>query len=277
MITGDGNLIELQGALRYRIDDARVWLFEVRDGPAILRSAAESVLRETVGSHPFSDLLTSGRRAFQEEVLQRLRQRCEGSDSQRLGIKLEGLSLHDLHPPQEVVAGYHEVTKAMEHRDRRVNQALTNALSQERQQQSQSLETIRQAEAGSHQTLALAQAQQDVFRARWQARNRLPLGRELLLLGNGIDLYLTGKPAEEAARAYWTARREALSVQAQLTDFRLYWDMLTTALSGRDKVIVDAENVPGRRHLWLLPPEMLRPPSILQRGTRDRGTGEREP
>ena len=42
-------------------------------------------------------------------------------------------------------------------------------------------------------------------------------------------------------------------MQAALTDFRLYWEALATALTDRDKVIIDAENVPGRRHLWLMP------------------------
>ena len=73
--------------------------------------------------------------AFQEEVLRRLRQRCQGygppdtgGSPTGLGIRLEGLSLHDMHPPQEVVGSYHEVTKAMEQRDRRVNLEETRAL-----------------------------------------------------------------------------------------------------------------------------------------------------
>src|SRR5207253_1380284 len=61
MITGDGNLLELQGTVRYTISDPRTYLFEVTDAPALLRSAAESVLRETVAGHTFADLLTGGR------------------------------------------------------------------------------------------------------------------------------------------------------------------------------------------------------------------------
>jgi P-type Cu+ transporter len=267
LITGDGNLIELQGSLRYRIQEPRVWLFEVREGPGILRSAAESVLREYVGSHTFSDLLTSGRSTFQDEVLQRLRERCENYNArQGLGIELEGLSLHDLHPPQEVVAAYHEVTKAMEQRDGRINLAQANAASQESVRKSESLKTIRTAEADRHQTLALARAQQDVFRARWQARNRLDARLELLLFGEALSAHLAGKPAEEAVREYRKTRSEALALQMQLIDFGLYWDMLVSALSGREKVIVDTDKIPGRRHLWLMPPELFRPPAILPRG-----------
>ena len=41
--------------------------------------------------------------------------------------------------------------------------------------------------------------------------------------------------------------------QALLTDFRLYWEALASALADREKVVIDAENVPGRRRLWLTP------------------------
>ncbi len=44
----------------------------------------------------------------------RLRQRCEEN---RLGVRLEDLSVGDLHPPQEVGGAYHQVTEAMEKRD----------------------------------------------------------------------------------------------------------------------------------------------------------------
>ena len=36
-----------------------------------------------------------------------------------------------------------------------------------------------------------------------------------------------------------------LLLQAALTDFRLYWDALARALAGREKVIIDADKVPG--------------------------------
>ena len=61
MITGDGNLVELQGTLRYTIADPRVYLFEAADPPAVLRSAAESVLREMAASRTFAELLTTDR------------------------------------------------------------------------------------------------------------------------------------------------------------------------------------------------------------------------
>ena len=63
-----------------------------------------------------------------------------------------------------------------------------------------------------------------------------------------------------------------LAPQAVLTDFRLYWERLGDALAGRDKIIIDADKVPGRRHLWLAPfdPPRLPPAVPAERGVRER-------
>jgi len=53
MITGDGDLVEILATVRYRISEPRKFLFAVADPEAIIRSAAESVLRELVASQRF--------------------------------------------------------------------------------------------------------------------------------------------------------------------------------------------------------------------------------
>ena len=61
-----------------------------------------------------------------------MQERCDGYGRSGLGVRLEGVSLADLHPPQEVVEAYHQVTMAMEKSDERVNQATADALGRER-------------------------------------------------------------------------------------------------------------------------------------------------
>ena len=52
--------------VRYQIERSRLhsYLFEVRDPEAMIRSAAESVLRESVASRRFNTLATTEREAF---------------------------------------------------------------------------------------------------------------------------------------------------------------------------------------------------------------------
>lgn len=258
MMTGDGNLIELQATVRFHISKPRVYLFEVADAPNVLRSAAEAVLRERVGGETFAELLTADRARFHGEVLERLRRRCDDYDPSGLGITLDGIALHDLHPPQEVVAAYHDVTKAMEGRDQRINRATAAALMTERLEEAAKRKVEREAEAAKLAKIALAEARQAAFLARYQARTQLSLKQESLLQLAAFQEALRGRTPEEVERAYGQQRAEALKQQAELTDFRLYWAMLTEALTGRDKVIIDAEKVPGRRHLFLVPLEPFR-------------------
>ena len=103
MITGDGNLVEVQATVRYTSPTRGRTCSELATPTAIIRSAAESVLRELVAGRPFLDLLTSaGPRSKRGARPAAPAARCT-SRAGGLGVALDGLSLHDLHPPQEVV------------------------------------------------------------------------------------------------------------------------------------------------------------------------------
>ncbi len=253
MITGDGNLIELQGTIRYTISDVQAYLFEAADPEAILRSAAESVLRETVAGRTFADLLTTDRSRFQAKAMERLRQRCGDLSGKGIGIRLEGLDLHDLHPPQDVVSAYHDVTRAMEKRDKLINEGEENVLRSERRQQAEGLKQVREAEAEAQKKILLAQANQAAFAGRYQLRHRLELAQEWRLFQQAWKEMSKGRSAADVGAEYLRRREEALVQQQMLMDFRAYWEALSAALANREKIIIDADKVPGRRNLWLVP------------------------
>ncbi|HJT78804.1 MAG TPA: SPFH domain-containing protein, partial [Gemmataceae bacterium] len=276
MLTGDGNLVELQATVRYTIQDPHVYLFEVRDPDEVLRAAAESVLRETVAGRPFLDLLTTSRRQFQDDVLARLRRRLEGYGPAGLGIRLDGLSLEDLHPPQQVVPAYYEVTRAMEARDRIVNDARAEAVHTKQKAEADAQKTVRSAEAARKEVVSQAEAERDVFLARQRLRGQLSLRQECWLLWEaGQELQRGARPAD-VARAYLQRRKQWVAVQATLNDFRQFWGAVGQALTGRDKLIIDADKVPGRRQLLLFDPELFRIP-VPVLGMPARGAANRPP
>jgi Cu+-exporting ATPase len=246
MITGGGQLVELLASVRYRIADPRAYLFEVTDAESVIRSSAESVLREAVSGEPFLELLTAARPALQTRVTSALRQRLAAAGG--LGVELEGVSLHDLHPPQEVVASFHDVARAMEDRDRRVNDATAEATRRRRRAEGEALHTTRQAEARAQAVLADAAATRDAFLAWHALRSKLPPEEEAALASQ------PGAAREREAR---------LASRRALIDFRLGWEAAARALAGRDKVIVDADRLPGKRQLWLIDPDVLRPAPVV--------------
>src|SRR5262249_27818107 len=114
MYTADKDMVELQATIRYKVTAPHVFLFGVRDPDGLLRAAAEDILRTLVATSTFDTLVTKKRAEVQQEALSLLQKRCSSYGDQGLGIDVVGLSLHDLHPPKEVVNSYYEVTQAMQ-------------------------------------------------------------------------------------------------------------------------------------------------------------------
>jgi hypothetical protein len=261
MLTGDGNLVEVQATVAYTVDRARLadYLFAAPDVEGILRADAESVLRQAVATRPFLSLLTKSRGDFQDDVLQRLTARCQGYGKNGLGVRVQALTLHDLHPPREVVAAYHDVAKAMENRDRQINEAQAESIRQHREALSKGKQLVYEAEADSRARVRVAESEADVFLSRLRARRDEPDE------GGAAESWSPGfsrlKPGlQPAAVKHDSAHVAAIGA---LTDFRLFWDALAQALAGRDKIIIDADEVPGRRNLLLLDPESWRIPSLV--------------
>jgi hypothetical protein len=81
------------------------------------------------------------------------------------------------------------------------------------------------------------------------------VGEEWGLLRDALHAYANGQDADGVARDYQRRRGELLATRAALIDFARYWEKLTAALAGREKVVIDADKVPGRTHLWMVPIE----------------------
>ena len=115
---------------------------------------AEAVLRESIAGRQFAELLTVGRDDLQRDVLSRLGERSAG-----LGLALDGLTVHDLHPPAEVVDAYHAVARAMEDRDRQINDADADATRTRRAAEAAALGTVRTADAQAAEKVGASKCQ----------------------------------------------------------------------------------------------------------------------
>ena len=254
MITGDGNLVDVQLVVRFKVVDPNVYLFEVAGAEDLLRANTEMVLRGLVAGRPFHELLTVERAAFQDEVLTRLKAGSGG-----LGIEIEGVSLIDLHPPGEVVAEYYEVAKAMEERDRRVNSAEAEAIANLKAADAQARKIVSDAKAAANEKVKQAEAETVRFLQRSRARRQLSPHQETVLLLRSVDAILRGASQADADRELAEARRALIAQQTALGDFRDFWEMLAKSLSGRQMILIDSDRVPGQRNLFLIDPELLRP------------------
>ena len=240
MVTGDGDLVDIQATVRYSVGDVRTFVFGVQNADAIVRSATESVLRELVAGRRFLELLTVGRATLQEEALARLERRLKEVAPDGLGVKLDGFTLHDLHPPADVVQSYHAVAKAIQERDRLVNEAEADALRTRTRAEEEANRVVRQAGTEANRRREEANSVRDSFNA-WVR-------------------VLTQLTPEEAAGLSNEQRLKRIAERRTLIESRLTLQAVTDVLRQRDKVLIDAGELPGKRQLLLVDPDLFRAP-----------------
>ncbi len=181
MITGDGDLVEILATIRYHVSDPRKFLFGVRDADGIVRSTGEAVLRELVAGQRFQEMLTVRRADLEHDALDRLRRRLDALAPGGIGVALDGFTLHDLHPPPEVVSSYHAVAKAIQERDRTINEAEADALRQRRRADEEADRVLKRAAADAHSRREAAKADRDAFLAWHAVRDKLAPDEEAML------------------------------------------------------------------------------------------------
>lgn len=120
MLTADENIVDVKLAVQYRIDNARDFLFNVRDPEATLKQVTESALREVVGKSRMEFILTEGR----DEVASRVRDLVVRTLSDYgTGILITSMNMQDAQPPEQVQAAFFDVVKSREDKVRFINEA----------------------------------------------------------------------------------------------------------------------------------------------------------
>lgn len=120
MLTADGNIVDVDFIVQYRISDPVQYLFEVRDPVETLRDLSESAMREVVGHNSIDFALTEGRAEIQtgaQDILQEL------LDRYRTGLQVTTVKLQDVTPPEPVQDAFKDVINAEQDKERMINEA----------------------------------------------------------------------------------------------------------------------------------------------------------
>ena len=120
MLTEDENIIDIQFAVQYRVNDAAAYLFNVRDPDLVLRAATESAVREIVGRNSMDFVITEGRDAVASEAEVLIQ---EILDRYGTGLHVSSVNMQSAQPPAEVQAAFADAVKAREDEQRFKNEA----------------------------------------------------------------------------------------------------------------------------------------------------------
>ncbi len=120
MLTGDLNCAVVEWIVQYKISDPFKYLFQVRNVEETFRNMSEAAMREVVGDHSVSDVLTVGREKISVKAKQRLQELCRQYDT---GIDVKLVVLQDVNPPDPVKPSYNDVNQSLQEKEKMINEA----------------------------------------------------------------------------------------------------------------------------------------------------------
>lgn len=120
MLTGDENIIDIQAAVFWRINDANKFLFNVRNPEGTVKDASESALREIIGKSDFEFVRTQGRVSIAGEATSLIQSIL---DEYGAGILVTDVQLQNIDPPGNVLDAFRDVQAARADKERAVNEA----------------------------------------------------------------------------------------------------------------------------------------------------------
>jgi membrane protease subunit HflK len=161
MLTGDENLVEFTYKVQYRINNAQHFLFRVRDPEMTLGQAAESALRESVGTNNLDAILEGTARTKVRIETQRVLQ--ETLDLYETGLQVTEFNLVDVNVPVQVRESYSDVIRAREDRERFTEEARVHANSVIPEARGTAARIEQEAAGYKASTIALAEGEASRF------------------------------------------------------------------------------------------------------------------
>lgn len=171
MLTGDENIVDLDFTVRWKVANARDYLFNVMDVEETVASVAESVMRETIGRHPIDDALADNKIAIQQESRQHLQAVL---DYYRAGVQITGVDLQQVNPPREVIDSFRDVQAARADAEKAINESRGYANRILPLARGQAAQVVQDAEGYKSATVARAQGEASRFTAQVQAYRTAP-------------------------------------------------------------------------------------------------------
>jgi membrane protease subunit HflK len=120
MLTGDENIIDIDVAVFWRINNAPDFLFNTANPETLVRGVAESSMREVIGRSPIQPALGPLRGQIESDVL---KQTQEILDRYKAGVEVTQVQLQKVDPPAAVIESFRDVQRANTDAERMRNEA----------------------------------------------------------------------------------------------------------------------------------------------------------
>ena len=188
ILSGDVNLLEVDLAIQYKIDNLRNYLFVTSDPLAMVTMYAREELINILGQNFIDLILTSNRNIIQSDLLDSITERLEARD---IGIELVSLDIVDFRPIEETRAAFRDVSDAYTERVKAVSDA-----------------NRKREQLIAH---SRGQAEALVINARAKARERLIQAQSSAGVFTALLAEYKKHPAHVSFTRYWDRMRQIFS------------------------------------------------------------------
>ncbi|NMD07498.1 MAG: FtsH protease activity modulator HflK [Phyllobacteriaceae bacterium] len=120
MLTSDKNIITVPFTVQWRISSPKDFLFNVADQERTISALAQSAMREVAAQKNAQLILTTGKDAIAQQVLQITQSLL---DKYNAGVTVTAVNLGDVQPPAEVADAFADVVRAEQNNVQLENEA----------------------------------------------------------------------------------------------------------------------------------------------------------
>jgi len=121
MLTGDLKIAEVKWVVQYKINDARNYLFNVKNVENTIVDISEAAMQLMIGDRSFIEVLQEERVAIADEAKQYMQKML---DKYHAGISVQLVQLQGVVPPEPVADSFNEVNRAKQDQETLINEAL---------------------------------------------------------------------------------------------------------------------------------------------------------
>ncbi|MDC8444864.1 MAG: FtsH protease activity modulator HflK [Nitrosomonas sp.] len=119
MLTDDENIIDIQFAVQYILNDPENFLFNNREPDDAVLQAAETAIRQVIGQSKMDFVLYEGREQVASAATVLMQ---EILDRYQIGISISRVTMQNAQPPEQVQAAFDDAVKAGQDRERQKNE-----------------------------------------------------------------------------------------------------------------------------------------------------------
>jgi membrane protease subunit HflK len=119
MLTRDENIVDIRFTVQYRLSDAKDFLFENRSPDEAVQQAAESAVREIVGTSTMDSVLYEQRDAIATDLVKSIQAQL---NKIKAGVLVSNVNVQSVQAPEQVQAAFDDAFKAGADRERLKNE-----------------------------------------------------------------------------------------------------------------------------------------------------------